>query len=287
MFDDTALEVNPQILRLPIPILGICYGLQLLAHEYGGLVETKENGEYGLSNLSIDNTQKIFSNIPTSINVWMSHMDQVTKVPEEWKILARSSNDVIAAISNEDNTRIATQFHPEVAHTEFGTEILQNFLLKIANCSTDWTPVNFISSQIEKIKDKVGKEKLIIGVSGGVDSTVAAALIHKAIGDQSVGILIDHGLMRMDESEKCVRSLKEGLGINIHSFDESNLFFSKLENIIDPEQKRKIIGNQFIESFERISKDFGEIKYLAQGTCLLYTSPSPRDGLLSRMPSSA
>ena len=266
VFDDTALEVNPHILRLPIPILGICYGLQLLAHEYGGLVETKENGEYGLSNLSIDNTQKIFSNIPTSINVWMSHMDQVTKVPEEWKILARSSNDVIAAISNEDNTRIATQFHPEVAHTEFGTQILQNFLLKIANCSTDWTPENFISSQIEKIKNKVGKEKLIIGVSGGVDSTVAAALIHKAIGDQSVGILIDHGLMRMDESEKCVRSLKEGLGINIHSFDESNLFFSKLENIIDPEQKRKIIGNQFIESFERISKDFGEIKYLAQGT---------------------
>ena len=117
VFDDTALEVNPQILRLPIPILGICYGLQLLAHEYGGLVETKENGEYGLSNLSIDSTQKIFSNIPTSINVWMSHMDQVTKVPEEWKILARSSNDVIAAISNEDNTRIATQFHPEVARS--------------------------------------------------------------------------------------------------------------------------------------------------------------------------
>ena len=266
VFDSSALEIDPKIFSLPIPILGICYGLQLLAHNYGGLVETKENGEYGLSKLSVDNTNKIFLKIPKNINVWMSHMDQVTQVPEGWKVIAKSSNDVIAAISNKDNSRIATQFHPEVDHTDFGTEILKNFLLKIAKCNTEWTPKNFVSDQVKKIKNEVGNDKLIIGVSGGVDSTVAAALIHKAIGKQSIGVLIDHGLMRLGESKKCVRSLKEGLGVNIHSFDESSLFFSKLENVKDPEKKRKIIGNQFIESFERISKDFGDVKYLAQGT---------------------
>ncbi|MAP02775.1 MAG: glutamine-hydrolyzing GMP synthase [Candidatus Marinimicrobia bacterium] len=266
VFDSSALEIDPKILSLPIPILGICYGLQLLAHNYGGLVETKENGEYGLSKLSVDNTNKIFLKIPKNINVWMSHMDQVTQVPEGWKVIAKSSNDVIAAISNKDNSRIATQFHPEVDHTDFGTEILKNFLLKIAKCNTEWTPKNFVSDQVKKIKNEVGNDKLIIGVSGGVDSTVAAALIHKAIGKQSIGVLIDHGLMRLGESKKCVRSLKEGLGVNIHSFDESSIFFSKLENVKDPEKKRKIIGNQFIESFERISKDFGDVKYLAQGT---------------------
>ena len=266
VFNSSALEVDPKILSLPIPILGICYGLQLLAHNYGGLVETKENGEYGLSKLSVDNTNKIFLKIPKNINVWMSHMDQVTQVPEGWKVIAKSSNDVIAAISNEDNSRIATQFHPEVEHTDFGTEILKNFLLQIAKCNTEWTPKNFVSDQVKKIKNEVGNDKLIIGVSGGVDSTVAAALIHKAIGKQSIGVLIDHGLMRLGESKKCVRSLKEGLGVNIHSFDESSIFFSKLENVKDPEKKRKIIGNQFIESFERISKDFGDVKYLAQGT---------------------
>ena len=266
VFNSSSLEVDPKILSLPIPILGICYGLQLLAHNYGGLVETKENGEYGLSKLSVDNTNKIFLKIPKNINVWMSHMDQVTQVPEGWKVIAKSSNDVIAAISNEDNSRIATQFHPEVEHTDFGTEILKNFLLQIAKCNTEWTPKNFVSDQVKKIKNEVGNDKLIIGVSGGVDSTVAAALIHKAIGKQSIGVLIDHGLMRLGESKKCVRSLKEGLGVNIHSFDESSIFFSKLENVKDPEKKRKIIGNQFIESFERISKDFGDVKYLAQGT---------------------
>ena len=266
VFDSSALEIDPKIFSLPIPILGICYGLQLLAHNYGGLVETKENGEYGLSKLSVDNTNKIFLKIPKNINVWMSHMDQVTQVPEGWKVIAKSSNDVIAAISNKDNSRIATQFHPEVDHTDFGTEILKNFLLKIAKCNTEWTPKNFVSDQVKKIKNEVGNDKLIIGVSGGVDSTVAAALIHKAIGKQSIGVLIDHGLMRLGESKKCVRSLKEGLGVNIHSFDDSSIFFSKLENVKDPEKKRKIIGNQFIESFERISKDFGDVKYLAQGT---------------------
>ena len=147
-------------------------------------------------NLSLDSSHNIFSKVPSKINAWMSHMDQVTKLPSNWKVIAQSSNEIIAAISNEDSTRVATQFHPEVAHTQFGKEILRNFLINIAQCPTNWTPSNFINDQVSKIKNDVGSEKLIIGVSGGVDSTVAAALIHKAIGNQSIAVLIDHGLMR-------------------------------------------------------------------------------------------
>ena len=266
VFEENALIIDPKILNLPVPIFGICYGLQLLAHNYGGSVESKKKGEYGFSELSIDSSHEIFSNIPSKINVWMSHMDQVTKLPSGWNVLARSSNEIISAISNDDSTRIATQFHPEVAHTEYGSDILRNFLINIAKCATDWTASNFIDDQVLKIKNEVGDDKLIIGVSGGVDSTVSAALIHKAIGDQSVAVLIDHGLMRKNESEKCISSLKKGLGLNIHCYDESEVFLSKLKNIVDPEEKRKIIGNQFIESFEKISKNYGDIKFLAQGT---------------------
>ena len=266
VFDKNALKIDPKILELEIPIFGICYGLQLLAHNYGGIVEEKEKGEYGFSELSLDCSHDIFSKVPSKINAWMSHMDQVTKLPSNWKVIAQSSNEIIAAISNEDSTRVATQFHPEVAHTEFGKEILRNFLIYIAQCSTNWTPSNFINDQVSKIKNNVGREKLIIGVSGGVDSTVAAALIHKAIGDQSIAVLIDHGLMRKNEAEKCVTALKKGLKLNIHKYDESEIVLSKLKGVFDPEEKRKIIGNQFIKSFETISQNFGEIKFLAQGT---------------------
>ena len=193
VFEKNALKIDPKILELEIPIFGICYGLQLLAHNYGGIVEEKEKGEYGFSELSLDSSHNIFSKVPSKINAWMSHMDQVTKLPSNWKVIAQSSNEIIAAIANEDSTRVATQFHPEVAHTEFGKEILRNFLINIAQCPTNWTPSNFINDQVSKIKNDVGSEKLIIGVSGGVDSTVAAALINKKIGDQSIAVLIEHG----------------------------------------------------------------------------------------------
>ena len=219
VFSDNALKIDPEILKQNIPILGICYGLQLLAYTYDGMVEEKKSGEYGLSKLSIDNSHKIFSNVPNEINTWMSHMDQVTKVPPNWNVIARSSNDIIAAVSNEESSRVGLQFHPEVIHTQYGKEILRNFLIKIAKCPTDWNASNYVADQINKIRKEVGKEKLVIGVSGGVDSTVAAALIHKAIGDQSKAVLIDHGLMRKDESKICIAALKKGLGVNIHSYD--------------------------------------------------------------------
>ena len=266
VFSDGALKIDPKILKYNVPILGICYGLQLLVHSYGGDVQAKKSGEYGLSKLDVDNTHDIFSKIPKKINTWMSHMDQVTKIPSNWNIIARSLNGIIGAVSNEDSTRIGLQFHPEVFHTECGKEVLRNFLIKIAKSKTDWNASNYVQEQIIKIKEQVGKDKLMIGVSGGVDSTVAAALIHKAIGNQSTAVLIDHGLMRKNEAETCVSALKKGLGVNIHCFDESKIFLSELEGKKDPEEKRKIIGNQFIKSFEKISKKFGDIKFLAQGT---------------------
>ncbi|RPH05421.1 MAG: glutamine-hydrolyzing GMP synthase [bacterium TMED144] len=266
VFSNNALRIDPEILKYNKPILGICYGLQLLIHSYGGNVEEKNSGEYGLSKLNVDSSHDIFSNVPNKINTWMSHMDQVTKIPLNWRIVARSSNEIIAAVSNHDSSRIGLQFHPEVIHSEYGKVILRNFLINIANCSTGWNANNYVKDQILNIKNEVGNDKIITGVSGGVDSTVAAALIHKAVGNQSTAVLIDHGLMRKNEAKTCVSALKKGLDVNIHSFDESDIFLSKLEGIKDPEEKRKIIGNQFIKSFEKISKKFGDIDFLAQGT---------------------
>ena len=266
VFSNNALRIDPEILKYNKPILGICYGLQLLIHSYGGKVEGKKSGEYGLSKLNVDNTHDIFSNVPSKINTWMSHMDQVTKIPLNWRVVANSTNEIIAAVSNHDSSRIGLQFHPEVIHSEHGKDILRNFLINIAECSTGWNASNYVKDQMVNIKNEVGNDKLIIGVSGGVDSTVAAALIHKAIGNQSTAVLIDHGLMRKNEAKTCVSALKKSLDVNIHSFDESDIFLSKLEGVNDPEEKRKIIGNQFIKSFEKISRKFGDIPFLAQGT---------------------
>ena len=238
----------------------------MLIHSYGGNVEEKNSGEYGLSELNVDNSHEIFSNVPNKINTWMSHMDHVTKIPSNWRVVARSSNEIIAAVSNSDLSRIGLQFHPEVIHSEYGKDILKNFLINIAECSTDWNANNYVKDQIINIKNEVGNDKLIIGVSGGVDSTVAAVLVHKAIGNQSTAVLIDHGLMRKNEVKTCVSALKKGLNVNIYSFDESEIFLSRLQGIKDPEEKRKIIGDQFIKSFEKISKKFGHIPFLAQGT---------------------
>ena len=169
-------------------------------------------------------------------------------------------------MSNLDQTRVATQFHPEVHHTEEGLKVLSNFLFNIAKCSPSWTPINFIQEQIENIQSIVGEDNVLIGVSGGVDSTVVAALVHKAIGDRAKAVIIDHGLMRKNEVSECVTALESGLGINIEAHDESEIFLSKLEGVSDPEKKRKIIGNQFIFSFERIASEMSKMDYLAQGT---------------------
>ncbi|MFQ6678504.1 MAG: glutamine-hydrolyzing GMP synthase [Fidelibacterota bacterium] len=266
VFAKDAPVFDPAIFDIAIPILGVCYGLQLLALQYNGIVEPGTDGEYGFANIHIKKSEKLLNKVDDGSQVWMSHMDKVTTVPKGWSLLAESSNNIVAAMCSEDGRRYATQFHPEVAHTTFGERIIHNFLFHISECNSNWTPGNFIQDQIKKIKNQVGNKHVICGVSGGVDSSVVAALMHKAIGDQCNSVLIDHGLLRKNEASECVEALKIGLGINIQLVDESNIFLKKLAGISDPEKKRLIIGEEFIRSFEKTSKKIGNIDYLAQGT---------------------
>ena len=266
IYDRDRPNFDLNILNSKIPILGICYGLHLLVHHSGGKVDSTGKGEYGFAEVAFENDKNILKNMSLKSNVWMSHMDQVTRVPDDWKIFAKSSNGVIAGLVNKNQTRIATQFHPEVSHTEEGNILLNNFLFNIAKCEKNWTPNNLIDEQVRIIKEQCNNEKIIVGVSGGVDSTVMACLINKAVGHNCFAVLIDHGLLRKNEAKECVDLLKNGLGINIHLYDESEIFFSRLKNVIDPEEKRKIIGDQFIKSFDKISDDLGGYKFLGQGT---------------------
>ena len=192
----------------------------------------------------------------------MSHMDTVDRIPEDWIVTSHSSNGIIASLQNKNETRIATQFHPEVIHTEAGNQILSNFLFNMTQCAPSWTSGNFIAEQVENISIQTEDKKVLLGVSGGVDSTVVAALLGKAIGESTVGILIDHGLMRKNEAEVCISNLNEILPFQVECFDESEHFLHKLQGVTDPEKKRKIIGEQFIRSFERIAKEQGKINFL-------------------------
>ncbi len=265
IYEQSAPDFDHNIINSGLPILGICYGLHLLTHFNGGQVSSTGEGEYGFTEIEIQAEDGIFADIKSS-KVWMSHGDQVSKVPDGWEVSACSSNGVVAAMTNKERGLVATQFHPEVHHTREGNKMLANFLFDIADCSPNWTAGNFIKEQIAKIQNLVGDGSVLTGVSGGVDSTVVAALLHKAVGDRSHAVIVDHGLMRKNEVKECVEALKNGLGVNIHAYDESEIFLSKLEGEVDPEKKRKIIGNQFIFSFDRIAKEIGHIEFLAQGT---------------------
>tara|TARA_Y100000389_G_scaffold70584_1_gene67266 strand:+ start:5174 stop:6784 length:1611 start_codon:yes stop_codon:yes gene_type:complete len=265
-------EFDVNILSLNIPIFGICYGLHLMVHHNNGLVTSSDQGEYGWTEININN--RISKPITEGMNdksiVWMSHMDITKEIPKNWIVFAKSSNNIIAGLCNPDFTRVATQFHPEVSHSKDGGILLKNFLFNIAKSKSKWLAPNFIKEKIKYIQDCVGDEKVLVGVSGGVDSTVTACLLHKALGSQQVcAVMIDHGLLRKNEAHECTTELIRSLGINITLFDESGIFYKKLEKIIDPEEKRKIIGAQFIRSFDRISSQIGgneTFKFLGQGT---------------------
>ncbi len=266
VYSENAPKFDDRILTQKIPILGICYGLHLLVQSNGGIIKSSDQGEYGFAEVNVKIANSIFKDLPSSIKVWMSHGDKVITPPPDWNVLAYSSNNVIAALSNSSNTRFATQFHPEVYHTNMGNKILWNFLFNISGCKPSWNSKNFIDEKIKEIKSKVRDNNVIVGVSGGVDSSVVATLMHKAVGMKSKAIIIDHGLMRKNEAKHCVKELNKGLGINISLHDEKEHFLKKLSGITNPEEKRKIIGNQFIYSFQRIAKSFGDVPFLAQGT---------------------
>lgn len=257
--------IDKKIYELGIPVLGICYGMQLTTHLLGGKVEKGEKAEYGKSEFSIVKNSLLFDEIPKLSIVWMSHFDEVVVLPNNFEVLGNSTNS-IAAIADVSKNIYALQFHPEVSHTEFGEKIIENFVLKICKAPKNWILKDFITHSIEQIKEKVGTNQVILGLSGGVDSSVAAMLIHQAIGNQLTCIFVDTGLLRKDEGKKVMEMYGEHFHMNIKMIDASKKFLGNLVGVSDPEAKRKSIGNDFVEIFKEQAELFNDAKFLAQGT---------------------
>lgn len=266
VYDTDAPDLDEEILKLGIPVLGICYGLQIISKKLGGKVEPAKNREYGRATLNVVKTSPLLNDISLQSQVWMSHGDYLTELPAGFVITAKSDHSPIGAAENSDKKIYGVQFHPEVVHTEQGKKIIHNFLFNICKCKGDWTSHNFVESNIKEIKEKVGNAKVICALSGGVDSTVAAVLVKRAIGENLICIHIDTGLMRKNESVEIGKVFDKKLNLNHIHIDASEKFISKLKGISDPEQKRKIIGNTFIEVFEEEAKKIDGAEYLVQGT---------------------
>lgn len=269
VYDENAFKVDPAIFDLGLPILGICYGMQLMAHTQGGTVESAATREYGKAELSVATENALFGELPKKQIVWMSHGDHVTKVPEGFEIIATSPSCHIAAMANETRKLYAVQFHPEVRHSVYGNDILRNFVINVCGAKGDWSMANFIDLEIKKIREQVGDKKVLCALSGGVDSSVVAVLIHKAIGDQLTCMFVDHNLNRKGEVEQVMKTFTEDFDMNVIKIDARERFMKKLKGVSDPEQKRKIIGNEFIYVFDEESSKLTDMDFLAQGT--LYT----------------
>ncbi len=250
-----------------VPVLGICYGAQMTAKLYGGKVERSDKREYGRSNLHISNSNPLLENVTEKSNVWMSHSDSITELPVGFTISATTSNIPIAAFHHqgEENALYGLQFHPEVYHSAEGKKIINNFLKNVCKCAADWTPAHFINDTIAQLKEMIGDKKVVMALSGGVDSTVAATLIHRAIGDNLYGIFVDNGVLRKDEFEEVIASCKS-IGLNIKGVDAKEHFYTELAGKTDPEEKRKVIGRCFIEIFDQEAKLLEGIDFLGQGT---------------------
>ncbi len=269
VYDEKSFRCDEGIFELGIPVLGICYGMQLTTHMLGGKVEAAKHREYGKATINVKEQSPLFAKLPEEQVVWMSHGDLVSAIPEGFKVDATSPSCPYAAISNSDRQIYGVQFHPEVRHSEYGNDLLKNFVFEICGCSESWSMENFIEMEIEKIRETVGDKKVLCALSGGVDSSVVAVLIHKAIGDQLTCMFVDHGLLRKGEAESVMKTFSEGFNMNVVKIDARERFLSKLEGVSDPEQKRKIIGNEFIYVFDEESAKLEGIDFLAQGT--LYT----------------
>jgi GMP synthase (glutamine-hydrolysing) len=256
-----------QIFQLGVPVLGICYGLQVMAHFLGGKVEPGLKREYGKGELRVkDSFSPLFGNLPEKLQVWNSHGDKLTKLPGRFKSVAVTENSNYAAIENRSRKLFGLQFHPEVAHTPRGKEIIANFVHHICGCGKNWTMKSYIEKAIGDLRGQIGKEKVILGLSGGVDSSVAAALLHKAIGSQLTCIFVNNGVLRGRESRVVREVFGRHFRINLQYQNASKLFLTKLKGVTDPEKKRKVIGKTFIEVFEQAAKRAGKAKFLAQGT---------------------
>ncbi|HYM92882.1 MAG TPA: glutamine-hydrolyzing GMP synthase, partial [Chitinophagaceae bacterium] len=276
--DEKAPEVNVQEFITKVPVLGICYGAQLTAKRFGGRVEKSNKREYGRAILHKQKNDAILNEVKEKSQVWMSHADTILELPKGFELLATTESIPVAAFrkglngatqdpshSTHQFALYGLQFHPEVYHSTEGKKILYNFLVNICGCSQDWTPAHFVSETVEILKQKIGKRKVIMALSGGVDSTVAATLIHRAIGDRLIGIFVDNGLLRKNEFEN-VLSAYADLGLNVHGIDARQRFYKELAGITDPETKRKIIGSLFIDIFQEEAKKIKRIELLGQGT---------------------
>ena len=268
VLDADSPDLNPAVLELGLPILGICYGLQLLVHKLGGTIEAADDREYGRATLKIERDDPLFAGLPRDgeQTVWMSHGDRVLGLPDGMTVIASSGGSPYAAVRSDRAPFWGVQFHPEVVHTEGGTQILENFVHRICGCTPSWTMASFADVAVDAIRDQVGAGRAVCGLSGGVDSSVAATLVHRAIGDQLTCIFVDHGMMRKNEREEVEALFREALGVRLVSIDASEKFLSALVGVTEPEAKRKIIGNLFIEVFEEEAAKIGAVDFLVQGT---------------------
>jgi GMP synthase (glutamine-hydrolysing) len=270
--DSVCREGSPglpeEFFRLDIPLLGICYGLQIITTALGGKVAPGNQREFGKAMIELDrakDSQSLFTNLPERFGVWMSHGDQVDELPPGFQALARSG-DIISAIGNGERRIYGLQFHPEVVHTRGGSVILENFLTRVCGCRRDWTMAAFVDEAVRAIRSQIGDGQAICGLSGGVDSAVAAYLVHRAIGDRLTCVFVDNGLLRADEFRSVLQGFREHLHLNVVGVDAADRFLSLLAGVEDPEEKRKIIGSEFIRVFEQEASKLGGVKYLVQGT---------------------
>jgi len=266
VYDDGAPALDPGLLELGIPVLGICYGMQLVARELGGTVESAEVGEYGRSQLTVHDRGRLLAETPIDQACWMSHRDTVFKAPPGFEALASSTASPVAAIESQERQIYGIQFHPEVVHTPYGQQVLRNFLINICGADGTWSARSVIDDQIEKIRAQVGDGRAICALSGGVDSSVAAVLVHRAIGDQLTCVFVDHGLMRKNEAEQVIAAFTDYFRVPLVAVDAEQRYLERLKGVTDPEQKRKIIGSEFIRIFEEEAEKLEGVKFLVQGT---------------------
>jgi len=266
VYSDSAPQVDSELFRLGIPTLGICYGMQLMALELGGRVERTGVSEFGKTDVEADAESALFRDLPSEQTVWMSHRDSVTAPPEGARVVAGSSSTPIGAFEEPRRKLYGVQFHPEVVHTPHGQELLKNFLYEVAGAPPAWTPAAVIEEQVERIRAQVGRERVICGLSGGVDSAVAALLVHKAVGDQLTCVFVDHGLLRKDEALQVVETFRGHFRVPLVHVDGEERFLAKLAGVTDPEEKRMAIGAEFIRVFEDEAARLGRTRFLVQGT---------------------
>ena len=254
------------VFELNVPVLGICYGMQTMAHQLGGKVESSDKCEFGYAKIQVTRENKLFANAPPQQDVWMSHGDKVVDLGAHFEVIASSQNAPFAAIAHKEKPCFGVQYHPEVTHSQYGKELLESFAFDICHCQALWNPSNIIDDAIKRIRSQVGKDEVVLGLSGGVDSSVVAALLHKAIGDQLTCVFVDTGLLRLHEGDQVMKTFADNMHVNVVRVNAEERFLTKLQGVQDPEKKRKIIGNLFVDIFDEESAKLSNAKWLAQGT---------------------